>query len=278
MMTTASIDLDVKLPVGAPALNGPVDPLADDAVESFSQAMEQPQPNVDTGSAAFREAVQAFADAFTGEELSQTKTPVATNGAQEEPDKTVADAAVESLSPATNGAQEEPVASVETVPLKAMPRDDEDAGDAADRMVAAGMVSQQVPIVPVRTESPEGTAAAGVVAADGVEAVERIAKSAAASDVMLQVAEEIADSILVSPGLLRGEGEIRIQLKPDVLGGSEVRIGVEGRQLGVELLPVSMDVAAFVERNLPQLQQLLATRVSAFTVGVSMRRNRVGRA
>ena len=255
MMTTASIDLDVKLPVGAPALNGPVDPLADDAVESFSQAMEQPQPNVDTGSAAFREAVQAFADAFTGEELSQTKTPVA-----------------------TNGAQEEPVASVETVPLKAMPRDDEDAGDAADRMVAAGMVSQQVPVVPVRTESPEGTAAAGVIAADGVEAVGRIAKSVAASDVMLQVAEEIADSILVSPGLLRGEGEIRIQLKPDVLGGSEVRIGVEGRQLGVELLPVTTDVAAFVERNLPQLQQLLATRVSAFTVGVSMRRNRVGRA
>ena len=138
------------------------------------------------------------------------------------------------------------------------------------------MVPQQVPVVPVLTETPEGTV--GTVSADAVEAVGRIAKAVSPSEVMLQVAEEVADAILVSPGLLRGEGEIRIQLKPDVLSGSEVRISVEGRQLGVELLPVAADVAAFVERNLPQLQQLLAARVQAFTVGVSMRRNRVGRA
>ena len=262
-MTTASIDFDVQLPVGASAPQGPVEPLAENAVETFNQAMEQPKPDVGTGSAAFGEAVQAFADAFAAEELPQAESSaVEADGAQK---PVVAD-----------GAQEEPVASVKAESVEAASRDDEDAGDAADRMVAAGMVPQQVPVVPVRTETPEGTA--GAVAGDAVEAVGRIAKAVSPSEVMLQVAEEVADAILVSPGLLRGEGEIRIQLKPDVLSGSEVRISVEGRQLGVELLPVAADVAAFVERNLPQLQQLLAARVQAFTVGVSMRRNRVGRA
>lgn len=256
MMTTASIDFDVQLPVGAPEPQGPIEPLAENAVETFNQAMEQPKPDVGTGSAAFGEAVQAFADAFAAEELPKAESPVVADGAQEE--------RITSSVPVRTG-------SVESAS-----RDDEDAGDAADRVVAAGVVPQQVPVVPVRTETPEGTA--GAVAGDAVEAVGRIAKTVSPSEVMLQVAEEVADAILVSPGLLRGEGEIRIQLKPDVLSGSEVRISVEGRQLGVELLPVAADVAAFVERNLPQLQQLLAARVQAFTVGVSMRRNRVGRA
>lgn len=275
MMTTASVDFDVQLPVGAPAPQGPVEPLADAAVESFNQAMEQPTPDAGTGSAAFGEAVQAFADAFAAEELPQAEVPATADGARKEPTATDGMRKEQAV---TDVVQKEPVAPDRTEPVETTLRDDEDAGEAADRMVASGM-APQAPVVPSRPEAPDGPSAAGTIAADvAVEAVGRITKTASPADVMLQVAEEVADSILVSPGLLRGEGEIRIQLKPNVLDGSEVRISVQGRQLGVELLPVAADVAAFVERNLPQLQQLLAARVQAFTVGVSMRRNRVGRA
>ena len=238
---TASIDLDVQLPVEPVATQSPVEPIAGDAVESFGQAMEQPKPDAGMGLSAFGEAVKAFAEtAFVAEEQPRA-------------------------------AEEQPKA------LGTVAADEADAGDAADRMVASGM-TPQASAVSACPEAPEGPVAAGTVAADAVEAVGRVAKIASPAEVMLQVAEEVADAIIVSPGLLRGEGEIRIQLKPDVLDGSEVRISVEGRRMGVELLPVAADTAAFIERNLPQLQQLLTARVHAFTIGVSMRRNRVGRA
>ena len=271
-MMTASVDFDVQISVEAAAPQLPVEPIAGDAVETFSQAMEQPKPETETGFAAFGEAVKAFAEtAFAAEgaqltpETAPAETPVAKDGSRP---VRAAETGAEVASAGT------PVAKDGSRPI----RDDEDAAEVADRVVASGVAPQQVPAAPVRADAPEQVAHTGTSAADAVEAVGRAAKAAAPADVLVRAAEEVADAILVSPGLLRGEGEIRIQLKPDVLDGSEVRISVEGRQLGVELLPVAADTAAFIERNLPQLQQMLSARVHAFTVGVSMRRNRVGRA
>ena len=295
-MMTASVDFDVQISVEAAAPQLPVEPIAGDAVETFSQAMEQPKPETETGFAAFGEAVKAFAEtAFAAEgaqltpETALAETPVAKDGSRPvRAAETGAEVASAGTPVAKDGSRpiraaetaaevasaETPVAKVGNRPI----RDDEDAAEVADRVVASGVAPQQVPAAPVRADAPEQVAHTGTSAADAVEAVGRAAKAAAPADVLVRAAEEVADAILVSPGLLRGEGEIRIQLKPDVLDGSEVRISVEGRQLGVELLPVAADTAAFIERNLPQLQQMLSARVHAFTVGVSMRRNRVGRA
>ena len=91
------------------------------------------------------------------------------------------------------------------------------------------------------------------------------------AEMVVEAAGEIADAILVTPGLLRGQGEIRIQLKPEVLAGTEVRIEVTGRTLSVEFHPVEHDVAVLIDQNLPQLQQQLATRIHAFDIAVAVR-------
>lgn len=91
------------------------------------------------------------------------------------------------------------------------------------------------------------------------------------TELLTAIAGEVADAILVSPGLLRGQGEIRIQLRPDVLAGTEVRLEVTGRTLSVEFQPAVQDVAVLINQNLPQLQQQLATRIHAFDISVSVR-------
>lgn len=103
-------------------------------------------------------------------------------------------------------------------------------------------------------------------------AVER-AQGMRGTDLLTAIAGEVADAILVSPGLLRGQGEICIHLKPDVLAGTEVRLEVTGRTLSVEFQPVVQDVAVLINQNLPQLQQQLVTRIHAFDISVSVRPN-----
>ncbi len=103
-----------------------------------------------------------------------------------------------------------------------------------------------------------------------VEVAERVTKAMSASEVLIQAAEAVADTILVSPGLLRGEGEIRVQLRPDVLDGTEIRIGVSGRQLDVAFMPSTADMSALIEQCRPQLEQHLAARIHRFSVSVSV--------
>ncbi len=94
------------------------------------------------------------------------------------------------------------------------------------------------------------------------------------TETFLEVANAVADVLLVSPGLLRGEGEMRVQLRPEVLEGSEIRIAVTGRQLAVEFIPQTSDVAVLIEQNRPQLEQHLAARFQTFALVVGVRRRR----
>ena len=165
-------------------------------------------------------------------------------------------------------------------PAAPMPTDDEDkaSSDLSDRLVAAGVVPQirEMPQSAVEEKPVASVSSAPDVRA--AAAVDGVARVASPADVLVQAAEAVAEAILVSPDLSYGQGEIRIQLKPDVLDGSEVRIRVSGNNLGVELMPLAPDTVAFIERNLPQLQQMLVARVHSYSVGVSVRRSRVGRA
>lgn len=67
---------------------------------------------------------------------------------------------------------------------------------------------------------------------------------------------------------------MRVQLKPDVLEGSEISISVTGRQLAVEFTPRTSDVAVLIEQNRPQLEQHLAARFQTFALVVGVRRRR----
>ena len=86
--------------------------------------------------------------------------------------------------------------------------------------------------------------------------------------------EAVAEAIQVSSDLAtRGEGEIRIQLKPAVLDGSTVQISVSGNDMSIVFTPATPDAAALLQAHTPELATLLAERVPAWhaTVHVSKR-------
>ncbi len=162
----------------------------------------------------------------------------------------------------------------DNVPYQAVAVSDADEAPEAraENIVAAGVVPQQQVAAPVgaHVADPAGVQAVDAVSARTVEVAERVTKAMSASEVLIQAAEAVADTILVSPGLLRGEGEIRVQLRPDVLDGTEIRIGVSGRQLDVAFMPSTADMSALIEQCRPQLEQHLAARIHRFSVSVSV--------
>ena len=164
----------------------------------------------------------------------------------------------------------------------AMPKTLEVVADDDSKKISVESVAAAIqPVVqPVQADVKVQDAAEAVaaVAAHTALSVERVERVVSASEMMVQAAEAVADAILVTPGLMRGEGEILIRLKPEVLDGTSVKIAVAGQRLSVEFQPQIAETAAFIERHLPQLQQHLAVRVHSYVVGVSVRRGRDGRA
>ncbi len=134
--------------------------------------------------------------------------------------------------------------------------------------------------LPVSFVVPEVSAPAAAPTAAPVTAVEAVvaaftpsaARAVEPAQVLVEVARAVADTLLVTPGLLRGEGEIRIQLRPDVLDGTEIHIVVAGRQLTVAFTPPTPDLVALIEQSRPQLTAHLAERIHSFQIAVDVRR------
>ena len=134
--------------------------------------------------------------------------------------------------------------------------------------------------LPVSFAVPEISAPAAAPTAAPVTAVEAVvaaftpsaARAVEPAQVLVEAARAVADTLLVTPGLLRGEGEIRIQLRPDVLDGTEIHIVVVGRQLTVAFTPPTPDLVALIEQSRPQLTAHLAERIHAFQIAVDVRR------
>ena len=147
-----------------------------------------------------------------------------------------------------------------------------DEVELSDAVVAAGVhpaVEGSVVVAPLEN----GDKSNGVTAVDSVKAAFAPVE-VRPTEMFFEVANAVADTLLVSPGLLRGEGEVRVQLRPDVLEGSEIRIAVTGRQLAVDFIPQTQDVAVLIEQNRPQLEQHLAARIQTFTLSVGVHRRR----
>ena len=134
--------------------------------------------------------------------------------------------------------------------------------------------------LPVSLAVPEISAPAAAPTAAPVTAVEAVvaaftpsaARAVEPAQVLVEAARAVADTLLVTPGLLRGEGEIRIQLRPDVLDGTEIHIVVAGRQLTVAFTPPTPDLVALIEQSRPQLTAHLAERIHSFQIAVDVRR------
>ena len=116
--------------------------------------------------------------------------------------------------------------------------------------------------------------AAAAVATASASTTPAPAAPTAPSAVLVQAAEAVADTLLVSPGLLRGQGEIVVQLRPDVLDGTEVRIAVTGRQLDVQFCPTSVDMAVMLENGRAQIASHLSAKIASFNVTVDVRKKK----
>jgi len=87
---------------------------------------------------------------------------------------------------------------------------------------------------------------------------------------LVEAAEQVADAILVTPSLVRGDGEITIRLKPTVLDGSEISMKAKGTDISVIIVPATPSVAHIVEQSKVQFEQMLAERLPTFQVAVSV--------
>jgi flagellar hook-length control protein FliK len=154
---------------------------------------------------------------------------------------------------------------------------------ASARPVVAGKrtaAPEEVVVIDLSQESARAAAPlreAPFVAAAQQEIVASTAsaRTEAIVEVVNNVAEAIADQILVTPSLVRGEGQMIVRLKPEVLDGSEIRLSSESGTLAVEVVPSTPNAAKLATEAMPRLETALAEHVSAFRkVSVSVRKGK----
>lgn len=144
-------------------------------------------------------------------------------------------------------------------PVRKVAKDADPVPQALPETVA-GSVPAVAPAVNVQEPAP----VAGVAAKVSAE-VPRTASS-----VVIEAASAVADTLLVTPNLMRGDGEIRVRLKPDVLDGAQICIKVMGKSMQVEFASVTDDVARLMTEAQPQLVRRLAEKIPTFEVAVTV--------
>ena len=85
-----------------------------------------------------------------------------------------------------------------------------------------------------------------------------------------ELAEQVADRILVSMPDASAPGEVRISLKQSILDGSDVRIFHEGGELKVVFVAGTESAQRFLADNREQFQQTLGERLQDQRVHVEV--------
>ena len=211
-------------------------------------------------------------------ESSPVVSPVVSPGVPVRPDAAVVDESSVAAFAARRGRRALP--SEGAVQKAASSAPSASPASSAPSAPSAPSASSAPSALPVSFAVPEVSAPAAAPTAAPVTAVEAVvaaftpsaARAVEPAQVLVEAARAVADTLLVTPGLLRGEGEIRIQLRPDVLDGTEIHIVVAGRQLTVAFTPPTPDLVALIEQSRPQLTAHLAERIHSFQIAVDVRR------
>jgi hypothetical protein len=122
---------------------------------------------------------------------------------------------------------------------------------------------------PVAAGAEVAAGPAQVAAAPIAVEIDPAAATARTSE-LVDAAVAVADTILVTPALTHGDGEVTIHLKPTVLDGSEIRLEAKGTTISVAIAPVTVEAARAVERSIVQFEQTLAERMPSFQFAVSV--------
>lgn len=128
-------------------------------------------------------------------------------------------------------------------------------------------------------ESAKAAAAQNSPVAPRTVDAQSVATSSARAEVIAEtvgkVAQVVAAQILVNPALVRGEGQMVVRLKEDVLDGSSVKLTAEAGTLSVEITPATRSAQHAAVAAASRLESALAEHVAAFHhVRVSVKKGR----
>ena len=135
-----------------------------------------------------------------------------------------------------------------------------DEPDAPTVLAAAPMM----PPLVERSIPAESAAVQQVAAAQSARTEAVNATVARAVETVNALVETVVAEIAVTPALARGDGEIRITLKPTVLDGSELHLSAKAGELTVSIAPATAEAAHVIQQNLPRLETALAEHAPAF--------------
>ncbi len=166
--------------------------------------------------------------------------------------------------------------SVVTAPVIDKPVADSSREASAVAAPVAAPVDVEEPVydktvvVDLSQESAKVAAAqAAPVAPQTVDAQSVAASTASArteviAETVGKVVEAVAAQILVTPALVKGEGEMIVRLKSDILDGSTIRLTAESGTLSVEISPATQSAQRVIVEAAPRLETALSEHVAAF--------------
>ena len=149
---------------------------------------------------------------------------------------------------------------VADAPRKAPPPEAVDA----EQVVPAALA------IPPPEALPSSFAATPAALSDMVAVAIDPAAATARTSELVDAAAVVADTILVTPSLVQGEGEVVIRLKPTVLDGSEIRLEAKGTSITIDINPATAETARLIERSQVQFAQQLSERLPSFQFAVNL--------
>ena len=142
------------------------------------------------------------------------------------------------------------------------------SADESTEVARAGVRRQTVPSLAASPVSVLSQPSPAVVTVDLRSPVapllSRELSDSARAALLLQVADGVAEAVVMRPSLVWGEGEVLVRLSPEVLGGTEIRLRVADGGLVVRLSPSLETVTAQLQAAQPQLQAWLAERLAVY--------------
>lgn len=147
---------------------------------------------------------------------------------------------------------------------------DEAAPDAAPDAAAGAAVDAAV-VNPMAYNPIADAPAVQQVVADTMKVAAVDSAESVRSAFLATAVEEVCEAIQVAPGVQPGQGEVRIQLKADVLSGTEVFLEAKGTTITVAFNPATADVAEILARNITQFQQHLAGRIHNYQIAARVK-------
>ena len=239
----------------------PLPPPSQDAIAQFRSAMgESPQVRRQSPVAMAYGAVAANMAPQQSTQPAPTQPaptqPVPTAPAAEQPNPTTPSVTPEAE---TVAQAQQPTSAQQPIQVsqKAQPKDEDDV---------SAITLQALPVA-MPAAAPD-VASAAIAPSVALE-IDPAAATARTHE-LVEAASQVADTILVTPSLVSGEGEVTIRLMPTVLDGSEIRLEAKGSSISVTVTPTTQSVAQAVEQSRIQFEQQLTERLPSFQFAIAV--------